>query len=98
MATVCLLSKPSKAKNHISVKGDMDERDLTAAENKESYQEIREWVQEKYGFHVTKQNIAQVKRKHGIIERENYNKLKSEDGRQPQCPEEKAAAIENAYS
>ena len=80
------------------MKIDMDERDLTAAENKESYQEIREWVQEKYGFHVTKLNIAQVKRKHGIIERENYNKLKSEDGRQPQCPEEKAAAIENAYS
>lgn len=63
------MSKPSKAKNYISVKVDMDERDLTAAENKESYQEIREWVQEKYGFHVTKLNIAQVKRKHGIIHR-----------------------------
>ena len=30
-----------------------------------------------------------VKRKYGIIERENYNKPKSPDARQPGCPEEK---------
>ncbi len=40
--------------------------------------------------------IAQVKRKCGIIERENYNKSKSEDSRQPQCPPEKVAAIRAA--
>ena len=34
-------------------------------------------------------NIAQVKRKNGIIERENCNKPKSEESRQPGCPEEK---------
>ena len=50
--TVCLLSKLSEAKNHISVKVDMDEMDLTAAESKATYQEIKEWVKEKYGFHV----------------------------------------------
>ena len=50
--TVALLSKLSEAKNHISVKVDMDEMDLTAAESKATYQEIQEWVQEKYGFHV----------------------------------------------
>lgn len=94
--TVCLLSKLSEAKNHISVKVDMDEMDLTAAESKATYQEIQEWVQEKYRFHVTHLNIAQVKRKHGIIERENYNKPKSEDSRQPGCPEEKEQAIEEA--
>ena len=38
----------------------------------------------------------QVKRKHGIIERENYNKPKSADSRQPGCPEEKVEAIEAA--
>ena len=32
----------------------------------------------------------------GIIERENYNKPKSENGRQPGCPEEKVKAIEGA--
>ena len=31
-----------------------------------------------------------------IIERENYNKPKSEDSRQPGCPEEKVKAIEAA--
>lgn len=53
-------------------------------------------VQGKYGFHVTNLNIAQVKQKHGIIERENYNKPKSENSRQPGCPEEKVKAIEEA--
>ena len=94
--TVCLLSKLSKAKHHISVQLDIDELDLTSAESKATYEEIQEWVQEKYGFHVTHLNIAQVKRKHGIIERENNNKPKSPDSRQPGCPEEKTIAIEEA--
>ena len=94
--TVCLLSKLSEAKHHISVQVDMDELDLTSAESKATYEEIQEWVQEKYGFHVTHLNIAQMKRKHGIIERENYNKPKSPDSKQPGCPEEKTKAIEAA--
>ena len=53
METVCLLSKLFEVKNHISVKVDMDEMDVTAAESKATYEEIQEWVQEKYGFHVT---------------------------------------------
>ena len=94
--TVCLLSKLSEAKHHIEVKVDMDELDLTSAEAKATYKEIQDWVQEKYGFHVTNLNIAQVKQKHGIIERENYNKPKSPDSKQPGCPEEKVKAIEDA--
>lgn len=94
--TVCLLSKLHEAKHHINVKVDMDELDLTSAEAKATYKEIEEWVQENYGFHVTNLNIAQVKQKHGIIERENYNKPKSENSRQPGCPEEKVEAIEDA--
>ena len=70
--------------------------DVTAAESKATYEEIRERVQEKYGFHVTHLNIAQVKRKDGSIERENYNKPKSANSRQPGCPEEKVRAIETA--
>lgn len=57
------MSKLSEAKNHISVKVDMDEMDLTAAESKATYQEIQDWVQEKYGFHVSYLNIAKTKRK-----------------------------------
>ena len=68
--------------------------DLTSAESKATCKEIEKWVQEKYGFHVTNLNIAQIKQKHEIIERENYNKPKSENGRQPECPEEKVKAIE----
>ena len=94
--TVCALSKLSEVKQHISIQVDMDEVDLTSAESKATYEEIQEWVQEKYGFHVTHLNIAQVKRKHGIIERENYNKPKSPDSKQPRCPEEKIQAIEAA--
>jgi 23S rRNA (uracil1939-C5)-methyltransferase len=94
--TVALLSKLSEAKHHIEVKVDMDELDLTSAEAKATYKEIQDWVQEKYGFHVTNLNIAQVKQKHGIIERENYNKPKSENSNQPGCPEEKIKAIEDA--
>ena len=35
-------------------------------------------------------------RKHGIIERDNYNKPKLENGKQRGCPEEKVKAIEVA--
>lgn len=90
------MSKLSEAKHHIEVKVDMDELDLTSAEAKATYDEIRNWVQEKYGFHVTNLNIAQVKQKYGIIERENYNRPKSENCRQPGCPAEKVKAIEDA--
>lgn len=94
--TVCLLSKLHEAKHHINVKVDMDELDLTSAEAKATYKEIEEWVQEHYGFHVTNLNIAQVKQKHGIIERENYNKPKSEDSRRPGTTPEKEKAITEA--
>ena len=69
---------------------------MKTAESKATYQEIQDWVQEKYGFHVTHLNIAKTKRKCGIIERENYNKPKSSDSKQPGCPEEKIKAIEDA--
>ena len=95
--TVALLSKLSEAKNHISVKVDMDEMDLTAAESKATYQEIQEWVQEKYGFHVSHLNIAKTKRKCGIIERQNYNLPKSDESRSPETPKEKEEAIIEAF-
>ena len=95
METVVLLSQ-QKPDDHIEIEINLDEIDATGAETKATYKNIQNWVQEKYGFHVTNLNIAQVKQKHGIIERENYNKPKSEDSRQPRCPEEKVKAIEDA--
>ena len=40
------------------------------------------------GMKVSNLYIAQIKQKHGIIERENYNKPKSEKGGQPECPKD----------
>ena len=93
--TVCLLSK-LQSKEHIEIEVKMDELDLTAAEKKATYEEIREYIFEHTGLKVSHLYIAQVKQKYGIIERENYNKPKSEDTRQPQCPPEKEKAITEA--
>ncbi len=93
--TVCLLSNLN-AKQHIEINLDMDELDLTDAEKKATYQEIKDYVLEHSGLKVSSLYIAQVKQKCGIIERENYNKPKSEDARQPQCPPEKEKAIMEA--
>ena len=93
--TVCLLSKLN-VKHHIEVELHMDELDLTAAESKATYEEIKAYVLEHSGMKVSSLYIAQVKQKCGIIERENYNKPKSEDAKQPQCPPEKEKAIMEA--
>lgn len=74
----------------------LDEMDLTAAESKATYDEIKAYVLEKHGLKVSSLYIAQVKQKCGIIERENYNKPKSKDARQPQCPPEKEMTIMDA--
>ena len=93
--TVCLLSK-LQSKEHIEIEVKMDEMDLTSAESKATYEEIREYVFEHTGLKVSHLYIAQVKQKYGIIERENYNKPKSENAKQPQCPPEKEKAITEA--
>lgn len=93
--TVCLLSK-LQSKEHIEIEVKMDELDLTLAESKATYGEIREYVLEHTGLKVSHLYIAQVKQKYGIIERENYNKPKSENAKQPQCPPEKEEAITEA--
>lgn len=74
----------------------MDELDLTAAESRATYEEIKAYVLEHSGLKVNNLYIAQIKRKCGIIERENYNLPKLEDSRQPKCPPKKEKAIKNA--
>ena len=94
--TVVLLSKLYNAKQHIEVEVAMDDLKLTSAEAKATYNKIREWVENNYEFSVTNLYIAQVKRKHGILEHENYNQTGNSDGKQPQCPPDKEKAIEDA--
>ena len=91
------MSKLHEAKHHVNVKLDMDEMDLTAAESKATYEEIKKYVAEHNDrMKVSNLYIAQVKRMCGIIERENNNKSKSEKGGQQECPKEKEIAIEEA--
>jgi len=96
--TVMLLSKLKEAK-HIDVELKMDELDVTEAESEKgaTYEEIKAYVLEQTGLKVSSLNIAQVKQKLGIIERECYNKPRSEDSRQPKCPKEKEEAIQQAF-
>ena len=97
LETVCLLSKLHEAKHHVNVTVDMDEMDITSAESKATYEEIKKYVAEHNdGMKVSNLYIAQVKAKYGIIERENYNLPKSEDAKQPQCPKKKEDAIVEA--
>ena len=57
---------------------------------------FKAYVLEHSGLKVSTLYIAQVKQKYGIIERECYNKAKSDDAKQPQCPEDKERAIAEA--
>ena len=93
--TVVLLSKLN-AKQHIEVELNLDELDLTAAESKATYDEIKTYVLEKYGLKVSSLYISQVKRKCGLDVGQNYNLSKKEDAKVPQCPPEKEAAIMEA--
>lgn len=95
--TVCLLSKLHEAKHYVNVTVDMDEMDITSAESKATYEEIKKYVAEHNdGMKVSNLYIAQVKRKCGIELAENFNLPKSEDARQPRCPKEKEEAIVEA--
>ena len=93
--TVVLLSKLN-AKQHIVVELNLDELDLTAAESKATYDEIKAYVLEKHGLKVSSLYISQVKRKCGLDVGQNYNLSKKEDAKVPQCPPEKEAAIMDA--
>ena len=93
--TVVLLSKLN-TKQHIEVELNLDELDLTAAESKATYDEIKIYVLEKHGLKVSSLYISQVKRKCGLDVGQNYNLSKKEDAKVPQCPPEKEAAIMDA--
>ena len=93
--TVCLLSK-LRAEHHIEVDLNLDELDLTAAERKATYDEIKAYVLEKFGLKVSSLYISQVKRKCGLEVGENYNLAKSENAKIPTCPPEKEKAIRAA--
>ncbi len=88
------MSKLKSAKS-IEVKIELDELDLTTAESKATYTEIKQYVLDNAGFKVSQLYVAQVKRKHGLIERDNYN-VGEGKSKVPKLPLEKEKAIEDA--
>ena len=93
--TVALLSKLNVDK-HIDVEIKLDELDLTSAESKATYAQIKEYVLEKFGLKVSTLYIAQTKKKCGIEMREHYNKSKKDNQAILQCTPEKEDAIMDA--
>ncbi|HGC6747704.1 TPA: 23S rRNA (uracil(1939)-C(5))-methyltransferase RlmD [Streptococcus agalactiae] len=93
--TVALLSKLDVDK-HIDVEIKLDELDLTSAESKATYAQIKEYILEKFNLKVSTLYIAQIKKKCGIELREHYNKSKKEKQVIPQCTPEKEEAIMDA--
>ena len=94
--TVVLLSKGEIDSKKIKVEFSLEDMDMSGFQKGATYGEIKDYVLKQTGLKVSSLYIAQVKQKCGIIERENYNKAKSEEARQPKCPAEKEKAIEEA--
>ena len=93
--TVVLLSQ-QKPDDTIEIDLDLDELDVTSAELKATYQEIKDYVLKEFGLKVSNLYISQIKRKCGIEVGENYNLPKTENPKVPQCPKEKEDAIKAA--
>lgn len=85
-----------KPDTYIDITVDMDELDLTSSEAKATYDEIKDYIFDKHRVKVSSLYIAQIKQKHGIIERDCYNNPKKDNPKQPQCPPEKVKLIEEA--
>ena len=95
LETVVLLSQ-QKPDDIVRVGLDLDELDITSAESKATYQEIKAYVWKKFGLKVSTLYISQVKRKCGLDVGQNYNRSKREDAKVLRCPLEKEEAIRTA--
>lgn len=93
--TVVLLSRKTPD-DTIEVDLDLDELDITSAESKATYQEIKDYVLKEFGLKVSPLCISQIKRKCGIDVGEHYNISQKENQKVPQCPKEKEDAIRAA--
>lgn len=94
--TVVLLSKGEIESKKVKVEFSLEDMDMSGFQKGATYGQIKEYVKEQMGLSVSSLYIAQVKQKCGIIERENYNKAKSDDAKQPKCPPDKERAIMEA--
>ena len=95
--TVVLLSKGEVDSKKIRVEFSLEDMDMSEFQDGATYPQIKEYVLEYTGLKVSNLYISQIKRKCGIGVGKNYNLPKSEDSRQPQCPQEKEKAIREAF-
>ena len=91
--TVILLSRKT-LDAVININLDMSELDLTSAESKATYAEIKKYVLDKFGLKVSQLYIAQVKREFGLIERINYNVGEGKNHVPQVTPEKREAIID----
>ena len=94
---VVLLSKGEVDSKKIRVEFSLEDMDMSEFQDGATYPQIKEYVLEHTGLKVSNLYISQIKRKCGIGVGKNYNLPKSEDSRQPQCPQEKEKAIREAF-
>ena len=95
--TVVLLSKGEVDSKKIRVEFSLEDMDMSEFQDGATYPQIKEYVLEHTGLKVSNLYISQIKRKCGIGVGKNYNLPKSEDSRQPQCPQEKEKALREAF-
>ena len=95
--TVVLLSKGEVDSKKIRVEFSLEDMDMSEFQDGATYPQIKAYVLEHSGLKVSNLYISQIKRKCGIGVGKNYNLPKSEDSRQPQCPQEKEKAIREAF-
>ncbi|MBR1477037.1 MAG: 23S rRNA (uracil(1939)-C(5))-methyltransferase RlmD [Lachnospiraceae bacterium] len=92
---VSLSLKSDSPKIEVSMKPGEDS--LYEPQDKGTYEKIKAYVLEKYGFKVSSLYIAQLKDKCGLDKRLNYNLSKKDDPHVPECPKEKEDAIMDAF-
>ncbi len=75
---------------------DCTKTELTAAEAKATYTEIRRYVKDTFGANIHTLYIAQIKRKYGLDMGKNYNLAADSNKRVPQCPRDKEKMLLDA--
>ncbi len=85
-----------ESEDSVLFKIETEELEITKAEAKATYVQLKKYVLEKYDMKVSSLYIAQIKRKYGIEVGQNYNLSKSENKKILICPKQKEIAIVDA--
>lgn len=75
---------------------DCTKTELTAAEAKATYAEIKKYIKDTYGANNHTLYIAQIKRKYGLDMGKNYNLAADPKKRVPRCPKDKEKMLLDA--